>query len=58
MKNFSHLILGQSEWLKPTKQLTTNAPEVLWKRKASFSVGENANWFDYSGNQYSEYSEN
>lgn len=58
MKNLSHFFLRQSEWLKPTKQLTANAPEVLWKGKALFSLGGNANWFDYSGNQHSDYSEN
>lgn len=43
--------LNQSEWQRSTKQLTTNVDEVVEKGDHSSTLGWNANWFTYSGNQ-------
>ena len=41
----------QSEWLRLTKQLTTNDGEVQRKGDSLFFADENANWCSHSKNQ-------
>lgn len=44
-------ILLQLKWQRTTKQLKTNTGEDIEKEKPLFTVVENANWCNHSGNQ-------
>ena len=46
-----------SEWLPLVSLQITNTREGVEKRELSFTVGENANWYNLSGKQYGGSSE-
>jgi hypothetical protein len=50
--------LQQSEWLRSKPQLTTHVGQGVDKEEHSSTAGGIANWYNHSGNQSGDSSEN